>query len=284
MDNDMNKLIIKENVLLTEDKVRGGLSVPCDVAVYEEVGSTNEVAKTALLRTDETGKAVPLAVIADKQTAGKGRLGRKFESPAGSGLYMTFAVSPEYEIGESLFVTMAAAVGTARAIRKAAGKDAGIKWVNDLFYNGRKVCGILAEAAKDPASDGDELGRLVVGIGVNCFPGSFPPEVSKVAGALSEDEGSFSRAALASEMINETLPLILDPDPAKFLDEYREKCFILGRDLAVHRTYDDDGIPATALSVTDDGGLLVKYLSGGRAGEKAGTEEVLHTGEVSISL
>ncbi len=258
--------------VLTEDGIMSFVNVPCSVKVYDVVDSTNEVAKTA-----ECG-GVPAVILADRQTAGKGRLGRRFESPAGSGLYMSFVFRPGFDISRSLYVTMAAAVGTCRAIEKAAGKHAEIKWVNDLFYRGRKVCGILTEAQSD--FEIGTIDRLITGVGVNCFPGSFPPEVAHIAGSLSEDAGAFSREKLAAEMINEILPLITEPDISSFLDEYKERCFILGREIKIHPSYNDTGTRAEALDIAEDGGLTVRYLEG----EKAGMEEVLHTGEISVSL
>lgn len=258
--------------VLTEDGIMAHVNVPCQVKVYDVVDSTNEVAKTI-----ECGD-VPVVILADRQTAGKGRLGRRFESPAGTGLYMTFVFRPKFDISKSLFVTMATAVGTCRAIEKATGKRSEIKWVNDLFYSGRKICGILTEAQSD--FETGTIDRLITGVGVNCFSGSFPPEVAHIAGPLSEEAGSFSRERLAAEMINEILPLITKPDLSSFIDEYKDRCFILGRKIKIHPTYNDSGIMAEATGISGDGGLVVRYLEG----EKAGIEDVLHTGEISISL
>ena len=210
---------------------------------------------------------------------------------------MSFVFQPDFDIRRSLYVTMAAAVGTCRAIEKVTGKHVEIKWVNDLFLNGKKVCGILTEAQSDLESG--RIERLITGIGVNCYPGSFPPEVSEIAGSLAESTSEFSREILAAAMINEVLPLITDPDTSRFLDEYRERCFILGREIKIHPSYDDAGIRARAIDISDDGGLIVEYLEDAKASDlmgaagsaaeilrnaKAGAEDVLHTGEISISL
>lgn len=265
------RLAENEN-LLTDTEISAYINVPCNIKVYDTVTSTNDLAKA------EPASSMPTVYIANRQSAGRGRLGRRFESPAGTGLYITFSIAPAFDITKSLFVTMASAVGTCRAIEKVTGKHVLIKWVNDLFYNDKKICGILTEAQSD--FETGKIDKLITGIGVNCFPGSFPPEVAHIAGSLSENAGAFSRSLLAGEMINEILPLITDPDAAGFMEEYRSKCFILGRKISVHSTYNDSGIKAEALTVADDGGLSVRYLEG----EKAGTEEVLHTGEISISI
>lgn len=273
-------MLAKHGNTLLKTGIDAFVKVPCSVMVYDVTGSTNELAKTADLDEclSESGKSLPVVIIADKQTAGKGRLGRKFESPAGTGLYMSFAFRPEFDISRSLFVTMASAVGTCRAIEKVTGKHADIKWVNDLFYNGKKICGILTEAQSD--FETGNIDRLITGIGVNCFPGSFPPEVAHIAGSLADRTDDFSRERLAAEMINEILPLITKPDAASFMDEYRRKCFILGKTIKVHPHYNDCSTRAEALSIDGTGGLVVRYLDG----EKAGTEETLRTGEISISM
>ncbi len=284
-------MLVRHGKLLTADGTSAHLNVPCSLTVYDVVTSTNEVAKTAVL-----GDA-PLVIIADRQTAGKGRLGRRFESPAGVGQYMSFVFHPDFDLTKSLFVTMAAAVGTCRAIEKVTGKHAEIKWVNDLYLNGKKVCGILTEASTDLETG--TIGRLITGIGVNCYPGSFPPEVQDIAGPLTDDPSEFSREILAAAMINEILPLITKPDTADFLDEYRDRCFILGHEIKIHPTYNDLGIRARAISISDNGGLVVEYIEDAKASDllgatgsaadflrkaKAGVVDELHTGEISISL
>jgi len=284
-------MLAEHGKLLTVDGTFAYIDVPCKLRVYDIVTSTNEIAKLSELPD------VPLVIIADRQTAGKGRLGRRFESPAGTGQYMSFVFRPDFDIRRSLYVTMAAAVGACRAIEKITGKHVEIKWVNDLFLNGKKVCGILTEAQSDLESG--RIERLITGIGVNCYPGSFPPEVSEIAGSLAESTSEFSREILAAAMINEVLPLITDPDTSRFLDEYRERCFILGREIKIHPSYNDAGIRARAIDISDDGGLIVEYLEDAKASDlmgaagsaaeilrnaKAGAEDVLHTGEISISL
>lgn len=284
-------MLAEHGKLLTLDGTSAYINVPCSLRVYDVVTSTNEVAKNVKLED------VPLIIIADMQTAGRGRLGRRFESPAGAGQYMSFVFRPDFDISKSLYVTMAAAVGTCRAIEKVTGKHAGIKWVNDLFVNGKKVCGILTEARSDLETG--TIDKLITGIGVNCYPGSFSPEVSAIAGSLTDDPEEFSREILAASMINEVLPLIMKPDTSAFMDEYRERCIVLGREIRVHPSYNAAGIRARAIDIADDGGLIVEYLEDAKASDlldatgaaadilrnaKAGAEDVLHTGEISISL
>ncbi len=253
---------------LDEARIRALLKMPCVLNIMKETGSTNDDAKCAPL-TD-----IPGVFLAEHQTAGRGRLGRSFESPAGTGIYVSFAVRPEKKIREITFVTMAAGNAVCRAIESVTGLSPGIKWVNDLFLNGKKVCGILTEAAETPGIPGSR--RLVTGIGINCFPGSFPPGLAGTAGPLAEKEDAFDRSELAAAVINEVLAVLADPADRSFLQEYRRRSVVTGRDIIVRSLSGGSERPARAVAITDDGGLLVRYPDG--------TGEVLHTGEISIVL
>ena len=125
-----------------------------------------------------------------------------------------------------------------------------------------------------------KIDSLVIGIGINCFPGSFPPEIADKAGTLAQDPSEFRRSMLAAEVINEVLALIDVIETREFFKEYRKRCFILGRPIRIHPNYNDIGIPAAALDIADDGGLIVEYTDGIDKGKR----ETLHTGEISISI
>lgn len=258
--------------LLTRTEILSNIHVDCDVRVLDSVTSTNDLMK------EEELTARPKVIIANKQTQGRGRLGRSFISPGGTGVYMTFGLKPDFDIDKSPFVTMSAAVAVCRAIEQVAEKEPSIKWVNDIFVNNRKICGILTEAQTN--FETGEIDRLIIGIGVNCFPGSFPPEIRHIAGPISEVTGSFSRSRLAAAIVNEQITLLGEVPDRGFLDEYRRRCFILGQNVVVRPNYDEQGSIARALSITDDGGLVVEYLNG----DKKGKKETLHTGEISIGL
>ncbi|MGN0658251.1 MAG: biotin--[acetyl-CoA-carboxylase] ligase [Emergencia sp.] len=265
------RLKTKSN-MLTEDSVSGFLRHPCRLQVFDSVDSTNNVAKEA------PSGDTPLLIIANKQTAGRGRLGRSFESPAGTGLYLTMALHPDFDLDKALYVTMAAAVAVCRAVDKVAGVKTRIKWVNDLFYKEKKVCGILTEAQTN--FETGRIDRLIIGIGVNCFPGSFPEELKDIAGCLSRDRSSFSRGRLAAEIYNETMDILQDLESRTFLREYRSRCFILGKNITVHPNLSEKGIRARAIDIDDNGGLVVEYLEG----RKNRQMETLTTGEVSIRM
>ena len=261
----------KEN-LLTFDGINACLRHPCELKVFDQVGSTNDVAKESHVGLK------PLLIVADRQTAGRGRLGRTFASPGDSGLYMTLALRPTFDLDKSLYVTMAVAVAVCRAIEKVVGVKGRIKWVNDIFYRNKKVCGILTEAQSN--FETGKIDTLIIGIGVNCFPGALPESLKDIAGCLAEVPGAFSRAELAAEIFNETLDILEELDSMAFLREYRSKCFILGKNIYIHPNLDQRAIRARAIDIDDNGGLVVEYMEG----RKMRQMETLTTGEVSIRL
>ena len=262
----------KEN-LLTFDSIAGDLRYPCDLKVFDEVDSTNNIAKDT-----EVGLFKPLMVVSDRQTAGRGRLGRSFASPSGTGIYMTLALRPTFDLDKALYVTMAVAVAVCRAMENVADVRGRIKWVNDIFYQKKKVCGILTEAQTN--FETGKIDKLIIGIGVNCFPGSLPEELQEIAGPIASSPDAFSRGKLAAEIFNETMDVLKDLESMQFLREYRSKCFILGKNIYVHPNLDKKSIKARAIDIDENGGLVVEYMEG----RKIRQMETLTTGEVSIRL
>lgn len=213
----------EESDCLSEEAIRaalGGRLSGLKIVVCGEVSSTNDEAKK-LLADDPKAKAV---IVADKQLRGRGRFGREFYSPAGTGLYLSAVIHPDKPFAEAVLYTAAAAVGATRAIKKTAGTEAQIKWINDLYIGGRKVCGILTEADTD-----FETGRvrsMVIGIGINVTTDDFPDDIKDKAVSLGR---RISRCRLAAELIAELYTLT--ENESNFMDEYRSRCFIIGRDI-----------------------------------------------------
>ena len=230
---------------------------------YETVGSTN----TELMALARQGAAEGTVVLAGQQTAGRGRMGRSFQSPAGLGLYGSVLLrsSPE----DAPRIPALAATAVRRAIRRSCGLSCGIKWPNDLVLSGRKVCGILAEAL--PGPEGSLW--VVVGIGINVCQRreDFLPtaaSLSMIAGA------EIDRAALETAFLEEleALRRELPQETAERRQEYGAACLNLGRRVRVLRPGGER--EALAVSLTPDYGLAVRYDDG--------TEEVLRSGEVSV--
>lgn len=241
-----------------------------DLHVYKTVDSTNNVAKK--LAAEGAGHGT--VVLAVHQTHGKGRLGRTFISPANSGIYLTLLLKPSFDMSQSVLITSAASVAVCRAIEKVCGQTPSIKWVNDLYLDGKKICGILTEAMTDFESGTIEY--VALGIGINCHIGSLPEDLRSIAGAL---EGDFSKNQLAAEVINQTLSIVEDIEARSFISEYKERSFVLGKQIRIYKTgYSDTAVPLNgcALDIDQNGGLVVLYSDGQR--------ETLSSGEISIRL
>lgn len=236
---------------------------PAPVQVYDTLESSNRTAK--LLALD--GAPHGTLVLTAHQSAGRGRLGRVFESPAGKGVYLSVLLRPA---ASAQTATIGAAVAVCRAVQELCGLELGIKWVNDLYYQGKKVCGILTEAGTDLESG--RLEWLVVGIGLNLTsrPEDWPEELRPIAGSLYPGgPAPVSRAALAGAIARELLGLCPDFD---CLDEYRTRCFVPGHWVTVCTGTESYAAKAVAI---DDAGRLIVAREGGR------TEALCH-GEVSI--
>ncbi|MBR5284288.1 MAG: biotin--[Clostridia bacterium] len=214
-------------------------------------------------------------VQAEYQSKGKGRLGRSFFSPQGTGLYFSIILRPtDLPIEDTLFITTAAAAAVAESIEQICGKACGIKWVNDLFLGGRKICGILTEAAF--RTDLSGLEYAVLGIGVNIAPpvGGFPEELQTIANTIYDDpmqvpEGL--REQLLAGILDRFYAYYTRFPNKDFLESYRCRSILTGKAVTVHRG--DQQYPAHVVGIDDRCRLLV---------EQDGIITALDSGEVSI--
>lgn len=244
------------------------------IIVLDTVDSTNNYCK-ALPETD-----LPVVVASDEQTAGRGRRGKSFSSPKGYGLYFSFAFRPEFSMEDSMNVTAMAASVARQVLADLSGKPVEIKWVNDLYLHGKKIAGILTEGVAGLEEQGFE--RIVVGIGINCFSHPLPPELRDIAGALWDGEPPFTRNDLLARLSLELARAFCDRDrldARRWLDDYREHCFIIGRDVLVEAA-GRQPYSALVTGVDDDFALVVEPLDG----PDAGTEKHLTSGQVSLKL
>jgi BirA family biotin operon repressor/biotin-[acetyl-CoA-carboxylase] ligase len=240
------------------------------VELRKTVTSTN----TVLRELAAKGAPEGLVIVAEEQTAGKGRQGRSFHSPADCGVYLSVLLRPCFNASDATLITSAAAVAAAQAIEEVFGVYAGIKWVNDLFVDGKKVCGILTEATFGMESGIAE--SIVLGIGVNVTrPGNgFPGTLEDIAVALTENTGDIDnqRCRLIAATLDNFWTYYLNLAVREFLEEYRKRSIILGSDIFV--VSGDEKTPATALGIDSECRLIVRYEDGNTA--------VLSSGEVSI--
>lgn len=246
-------------------QICGDEEIP-EVLAYGEIDSTNGQAKRLALG----GVKGPVLLVAESQTAGRGRMGRQFYSPAGSGVYFSILYTTHRPLQDTVTVTGAAAVAVLRAIRALTGKQTAIKWVNDLHLEGRKVCGILTEAVTDPFGDGTH--SVIVGIGVNWYAAEFPQELSEIAGAVGAENAD--RASLIATVWRELKPWLENPGDRSWLEDYRRFSAVLGKEI----TWNQQGIcrRGKALEIDDDGALLVR--------EEGGALFTLSTGEITVRI
>jgi BirA family biotin operon repressor/biotin-[acetyl-CoA-carboxylase] ligase len=239
-----------------------------NIHIYKTLESTNKTAKEMAIN----GCAHGTVVIADGQTAGRGRSGKSFYAPPGSGLYMSLVMRLErFQPRTTTWITGSAAVAVCRAIQKVSGRDAKIKWVNDILLDGKKICGVLTEAVTDFESGGIEW--VVVGIGININTADFPEELKSTAGTLySEKVPGSIRNRIAAEVIN----FLLDPGTwlnyREVHDEYKKRLTLLGDRVSVIQP-GETAYEAVAVDIDDDGRLIVEKDDGQRA--------VLSSGEIA---
>lgn len=251
--------------------------------VYKSIDSTNSLLKRYAL----SGETRDMAVISEEQTAGRGRKGRSFFSPKGSGLYMSFLLHPDLPLAKAASLTTVAAVAESKAVESVTGMETGIKWVNDIWMRGKKVSGILTEAQTSVESG--TLEYCIVGIGINVYEPEegFPEDIKDVAGAVYEkgNKRENLKNDLAAALINEFMSFYRAMPEKAYLEDYKKRCFCIGRDVTVvtadHKALESDKdapdrVHAHVLGVNDDCHLHVRY--------KDGTEAFLSSGEISIKL
>lgn len=167
-----------------------------EIFYYDVIDSTNVKAK----QLAEEGHPAGTLVVAERQDAGRGRRGRSWEAPAGSGIYMTLVLKPEISPNNASMLTLVAALAVAGSITKCTGKQAGIKWPNDIVMEGKKVCGILTEMS----AQFDYVNHIVVGIGINVHNENFPKEIEEMATSIYLQTGEhINRAALIEEILEQ---------------------------------------------------------------------------------
>ncbi len=243
------------------------------VTVCDTIDSTNTEARRRLTE----GITTPCLIVAHAQTGGRGRMGRAFHSPRGSGLYMTLVLDSQAGLDRLTAVTPASAVATAEAISEVCGKEVTIKWVNDLYLAGKKVCGILTEAV---AFEGGH--HVIVGIGVNITTRDFPEEMRNPAGSvLDVTEPPVDQSRLCARIVERLTTLLRPENAAECLASYRQRLCFEGERVVCTRhfskdgeAYPTDGIEGIILGVDEDYGLILR--------RDDGTVEVLRGGEISL--
>ena len=233
---------------------------------FDTIDSTNTRAKAMAAQ----GAPAGTVLIADHQTGGRGRLGRTFLSPAGTGIYMSVILRPNCPPAELMHLTCAAAVAACDAVEKAVGLRPGIKWTNDLVHGNRKLAGILTELG---FSSRGMVDWAVIGIGINCLQteADFDPAIRSFAGSLSMF-APCDRAKVAAALVEAFASMDLTRK-AEIMDRYRADCITLGREVSLLRT-GDPVRHGKAVDIDADGALIVEFSPGVR--------ETVNSGEISV--
>ena len=236
-----------------------------EVVVCNETASTNDDCKLLA----EKGKSA--VIIAKSQTLGRGRLNRKFFSELG-GAYFSVLLTPNLPISSGVNITTYTAVVVARAIEKFSGLKVDIKWVNDLFVNGKKICGILTEASCD--FEQNKLKYAVVGIGVNLDNASFDKSIENIATSVYNECGvKINKSDFIAEIVKNLLLCENEILSGNYLKEYKDRLFILGKTVTVYSG--NESYDAVPIDITNTGALVVS---------KNGEIITVSSGEVSVKL
>ena len=257
--------------LLTVEAIRPWLKCSDQALIcLDTVDSTNNYAKALAAQ----GAADGLAVVADCQTAGRGRQGRAFQSPKGKGIYLTMLYRPSLPPARAVSFTAYVAVAVCDGVQAATDIRPGIKWTNDIVLNGKKLCGILTETQTD--SHG-ALSYVIAGLGINVNhgPGDLSPDVAAMATSLSQELGRpVDRSRLCAEIINALGDMyeVWQAGGGDYWFRYRADCLTVGRPVKLLRP--DGPVEAFAEDIDRDFGLIVRYSDGRR--------ETVIAGEVSV--
>ena len=237
---------------------------------YDTIDSTNTQAKALAKRGAPHGAVL----MAKQQTAGRGRMGRSFHSPAADGLYLSVILRPNCPPEQLMHLTCAVAVAVCDGIEKVTGFRPGIKWINDLVAGKRKLGGILTELSIDPTTQLVDF--AVVGIGINCFqkPSDFPPELREIAISLQTHTGKAPDlpqlyGAIIEAFWNMDKDLLTQKE--QIMLRYKNDCITLGQDVILLRGSEKRS--GTALDLDIDGQLIVRFSDG--------KVEAVNSGEVS---
>lgn len=242
-----------------------------EIIYLESVASTNTFAKKAAEEPFQEGTVI----IADEQSAGRGRLGRLWVSPKGKGIWMSIMLKPDILPSDAPKLTIAAAYAVSKALLRCCQLDARIKWPNDIVAGGKKLCGILTEMS----AEADEIKHVIIGIGINANMEyeDFGTEISSIATSIRLEKGSaVSRKSVAAAVLNELEEVYevfaREGSIKPFLEEYKSKSAVLGKMIRVISKKEE--IIGLAKDISEEGHLLVKL--------EDGTIKEILSGEVSV--
>lgn len=261
---------------LTARAVQSGLHtdhIGRELLLFPEVGSTNTLLKRSYAHAPHG-----FTLIAEHQTAGRGRLGRSFLSPANDGLYLSILLRPKLPLAQLNYITILAAVSVCHAVNELCGFLPQIKWVNDILMNGHKLCGILTESSIDGETGTADFAVLGIGLNLRLQRETLPADICAVAGCLSDFcKNVPHRAALAAAILNQIEQkycVLCAQGISPLMQQYRDLLCMRNRSVTV--TGPNGSYPARALDVNEAGHLLIQT--------EDGVTHTLSSGEISIRL
>lgn len=242
--------------ILSVQGVRKYLDGSCrelEIVVLPTAESTNTLVRQKAAQGGKEG----YTVISNEQTGGRGRYGRRFFSPDKTGIYLSILLRPAVPSSEALNITTMAAVAMCQAIEEVSQETPQIKWVNDIYIRGKKVCGILTEAALDLESGMLEYAVLGVGVNVYSPQGGFPEELRDTADALFSAPQRDAKNRLTAAFLNRFMSCYHGKNPGDYIGEYRRRNLVIGKKAVVHK----DGLPRTVdiCGIDDACRLIVRY-------------------------
>lgn len=240
-----------------------------ELEILPDIGSTNDYLREKAAQ----GKGEGYAVVAGAQTRGKGRTGRSFYSPADTGIYLSLLLRPkDCRPAQAVKFTTMAAVAACEAIENVSHRSPQIKWVNDIYIDGKKVSGILTEASV--SLENGSLEYVLLGIGINVYPPEkgFPQELRETAGSVFQERKSDGKNQLTAGFLNRLMEIYTKEETGEYAEEYRKRSMVLGKRIQILTPEGEKG--ARALEIDKDCRLLVEYEDGNR--------ELLRAGEIRI--
>lgn len=217
-------LLLEESDILSSQSISYYLDRDIEIQTYKTIDSTNTKMKELAVTSDKDC----LVIVAEEQTAGRGRFSRSFYSPAKTGIYMSVMMKRQESFEDATLITIHSAVAVTRAIKKLYDLDTEIKWVNDIYYQGKKICGILTEAISDFESGMIEAIIIGIGINVSTSEDSFLDELKDIATSLGIEKPN--RNQFIGEILNQ-LFAVVNEDFMIVLDEYRRKSCVLNKEI-----------------------------------------------------
>lgn len=246
--------IVSENDVISKDEIKYYLkeySNDINIIIYDSVDSTNNMLKRMFI----DGISNNTLIIADEQTNGKGRFGRSFYSPAKTGLYFSLLIKPELDTSTAVLITGVIAVAICRAIETLTGKHPGIKWINDIYMDNKKIAGILTEASS--SFESGKFDYIIIGVGINLSTDNFPDELAEIAGSLNSD---ISKNQLIGDILNNFYKIYYSLPDTDYMKEYRKYSILINHEISYN--IENVTYSGKVIGIDDFGGLIISNSNG----------------------